>query len=165
MLHRGLKNVQTYQSKSALGVLGRVLLNKHIRPGSDNGGVDETQEEETADQGTNCLVLGIRIFSPRETPNLLAYPSNTIWRLVHSVDNRVEEVVGELDQLTNPTGDDGLDLRICGSLFCSDATRGQTRSGTADRSTLSHHSLVYLERVDLEVDIAQLASNIVDLFG
>ena len=97
MLRQKLKSVRTYQGKSALGVLCRVLLNKHIRPGSDYGGVDETQEEETSDQGTNCLVLGIRIFSPRETPNLLAYPSNTIRRLVHSVDNRVEEVVGKLD--------------------------------------------------------------------
>jgi len=124
--------VQTYQSQSALGVLGRVLLNKHIRPGSDYGGVDETQEEETADQGTDCLVLGIRVFSPRETPNLLAYPSNTIWCFVHSIDNRVEEVVGKLDQLTDPAADDGLDLGVYGSLFGSDATRGQARSRTAD---------------------------------
>lgn len=52
-----------YQSKGSPGVLAWQAIDKHIGLRSDNGRVDEAQEEESSNQRADGKVRGVRVFS------------------------------------------------------------------------------------------------------
>ena len=101
------------------GVLAGNIIDEHVRPWSNNSGVDETKEEKASDECANSLILSIRILAPRQTPNLLAYPPDTVGCLLKACNDCVKERVGNFNQHGYPGRDDLLDrLVLCSLLRC-----------------------------------------------
>ena len=43
-------------------MLSGYAIDQHVRLGGDNRGIDETQEEETTDEGADGVICGLWIF-------------------------------------------------------------------------------------------------------
>ena len=139
-------------------------VDQHVRSRGDNGRVDEAQEEEASDQGTDGGILGLGVLAARQAADLLADPPDAVGGLVDGVDDGGQKAVGDVHEHLQARRDDGLHLLVLGGGFGGDGSLQIVGQGTGLVFDLAHHGLVDLQGVDLQVDVVQFDQG-VDLVG
>jgi hypothetical protein len=146
----------TYICESSPCILSRIGVDKHVRSGSNNGGIDEAQKEEATDKGTNGVVLSVWVLPLGQTANLLANPADAIRRLFQTGDDGVQKAVADIHEHLHAGFDDLLDSPVLGGLLGSDALWEIGRQAALGHFNVRDHLLINLERVDFQVQILQV---------
>jgi len=147
----------THVCQCALWMVGGLRFNQHVRARSDNGWVDEAQEEETANKSTDGRVVCVWVLSLGQTSNLFANPANTVWNFVDTSNDDVQKLIGQLHQSLDSGCYNLLNFPVLSRLFDRDTLFKVIWEWTTACFYLLDHVSVNPQRVDFQVEILDRA--------